>query len=226
MAYISLSLLFPSLISNLIPHAVGNKFMSYLRNVLYDNGSGMNAEYFQFKAENCKQQKKKNCQRMKNRTRRVIPHCWKLSISMSCWGCEDAKRWERKEKKKLVTLLTKISRIRLFVYFFIWKLKSFFIQQTYPIPSLIQIPDFWCPLKLTDVDGSIKIWDLPKARYDFLLKNSAGLRFEAEEVRQLINEGLLESPSVAHEESLRIVRVQDKLRSLLGVHFPEDDLEY
>lgn len=81
-------------------------------------------------------------------------------------------------------------------------------------------------MKLTDVDGSIKTWELPKARYDFLLTNSAGLRFEAEEVRQLISEGLIESPSVTHEESLRIVRVQDKLRKLLGVRFDEDDLEY
>lgn len=82
-------------------------------------------------------------------------------------------------------------------------------------------------MKLTDaVDGSIKTWELPKARYDFLLKNSAGLRFEAEETRRCINEGLIESPSVSHEESLRIARVQGKLRTLLGVHFPEDDLEY
>lgn len=88
------------------------------------------------------------------------------------------------------------------------------------------MPDFWCPLKLTDIDGSIKTWELPKARYDFILHNSAGLRFEAEEARRLISEGLIESPSVTHEDSLRIARVQDKLRSLLGVRFPEDDLEY
>lgn len=79
---------------------------------------------------------------------------------------------------------------------------------------------------LTDVDGTINKWELPKARYEFLLKNSAGLRYEAEEVGRCISEGLLESPSVTHEESLKIVRVQDKLRKLLGVHFPEDDLEY
>jgi dihydrodiol dehydrogenase / D-xylose 1-dehydrogenase (NADP) len=88
------------------------------------------------------------------------------------------------------------------------------------------MPDFWCPLTLTDVDGSIKSWKLPSGRYDFLLKNSAGLRFEAEEARRLINEGLIESPFVTHEESLRIARVQDKLRKLFGVRFDEDDLEY
>lgn len=81
-------------------------------------------------------------------------------------------------------------------------------------------------MKITDVDGSIKSWELPNGRYDFLLKNSAGLRFEAEETRRLIAEGALESPSVTHDESLRLVRVQDKLRKLLGVRFPEDDLEY
>lgn len=39
------------------------------------------------------------------------------------------------------------------------------------------MPDFWCPVKLTDVDGSIKSWELPKGRYP--LKNSAGLWFDA-----------------------------------------------
>lgn len=92
--------------------------------------------------------------------------------------------------------------------------------------SHTQLTDFWCPTKLTDVDGSIKTWELPKGRYDFKLTNSAGLRFEAEETRQLINQGLIESPDVSHEESMRIARVQEKLRKQLGVHFPEDDLEY
>lgn len=90
----------------------------------------------------------------------------------------------------------------------------------------MQIPDFWCPVKLTDVDGSIKSWELPKGRHEFRLKNSAGLRFEAEETRLLIDAGSVESSSVTHAESLRIGRVQDKLRRLLGVHFPEDELEY
>lgn len=75
----------------------------------------------------------------------------------------------------------------------------------FPFPQ--QIHDFWCPVKVTDVDGSIKTWELPKARYDFILHNSAGLSFEAEEARQRINEGLIESASVTHEESLRIRRV-------------------
>lgn len=53
--------------------------------------------------------------------------------------------------------------------------------------------------------------------------NSEGLRYEAEEVRRCIKAGLLESPDMSHEESLRIVRVQDKLRGFVGVKFPEDN---
>lgn len=77
-----------------------------------------------------------------------------------------------------------------------------------------------------DIDGSIKKFELPKARYDFLLKNSAGLRFEADEVRQCISQGIIESSSVTHDECLKIAKIQDQLRKLLGVVFPEDDLEY
>lgn len=91
---------------------------------------------------------------------------------------------------------------------------------------LLKLFDFWCPLKIIDVDGSIKTWELPTARYDFLLKNSAGLAYEAEDARQLINSKIMESPTVTHEESLTISRVQDKLRKLLGVHFDQDDLDY
>lgn len=90
----------------------------------------------------------------------------------------------------------------------------------------LQLFDFWCPLKIIDIDGSTKTWELPKARYEFNLMNSAGLSFEAEDARQLINANIMESPTVTHEESLRIARVQDKLRKLLGVHFEADDLEY
>jgi dihydrodiol dehydrogenase / D-xylose 1-dehydrogenase (NADP) len=81
-------------------------------------------------------------------------------------------------------------------------------------------------LKIIDVDGSTKTWELPEGRFNFMLKNSAGLAFEAEDARQLINSKTMESPIVSHEESLTISRVQDKLRKLLGVHFDQDDLDY
>lgn len=86
--------------------------------------------------------------------------------------------------------------------------------------------DFWCSTAVEDVDGSKKTWELPRGRYDFMLKNSSGLRFEAEETRLCINAGLIESTTVPHSESIRLARVEDKLRKLVGVKFDEDALEY
>lgn len=88
------------------------------------------------------------------------------------------------------------------------------------------MPDFWCPLAITDVDGSKKTWELPKGRYEFNLNNSAGLGLQAEEARRCINQGLIESPSITHEESLRIARIEDSIRKQLGVKFTEDDMEF
>lgn len=86
----------------------------------------------------------------------------------------------------------------------------------------ITLHDFWCPLELTDIDGSQKEFSLPKAPHPFNLFNSCGLRYEAEEARQCINSGRLESSSVPHSESLLIARIQDEIRKQIGVQFPED----
>lgn len=82
--------------------------------------------------------------------------------------------------------------------------------------------DFWCPLLLTDIDGSRKEYTLPEARHPFNFHNSCGLRFEAEEVRQCMAAGKLESATVPHSESLLIARIQDEIRRQIGVQFPED----
>ncbi|XP_055638312.1 trans-1,2-dihydrobenzene-1,2-diol dehydrogenase-like [Toxorhynchites rutilus septentrionalis] len=82
--------------------------------------------------------------------------------------------------------------------------------------------DFWCPVSLTDIDGSKKEFTLPKAPHTFNYQNSCGLRFEAEETRRCINAGLLESAVVPHSESTLIARIQDEIRRQIGVQFPED----
>ncbi|XP_053677027.1 trans-1,2-dihydrobenzene-1,2-diol dehydrogenase-like [Anopheles nili] len=82
--------------------------------------------------------------------------------------------------------------------------------------------DFWCPLKLTDTDGSVREDTLPVARCPFNFQNSCGLRYEAEEVRQCIAAGRLQSASVTHEDSLLIARIQDEIRKQVGVVFPQD----
>lgn len=86
----------------------------------------------------------------------------------------------------------------------------------------ITLHDFWCATALTDIDGSRKEFPLPKARHYFNFPNSCGLRFEAEEVRQCITGGKLQSASVPHTESLTIARIQDEIRKQIGVQFPED----
>lgn len=86
--------------------------------------------------------------------------------------------------------------------------------------------DFWCPLKVTDVDGSKKSWSLPKGLYEFNLQNSSGLRFEAEEARRCIIEGDIVSPFVPHLESILIAHIEDTIRKQLGVKFDEDSIEY
>lgn len=87
----------------------------------------------------------------------------------------------------------------------------------------IKIPNFWCPPSFIDLDGKEKEWKLPESKVKYNFINSTGLRYEAEEARRCINQGLLESPDVSHEESLRIACIQDELRRQIGVKYAEDD---
>ncbi|KAG4070330.1 hypothetical protein HA402_006472 [Bradysia odoriphaga] len=85
------------------------------------------------------------------------------------------------------------------------------------------IPSFWCPTSLIDVDGSEKIWPLPKAKLEFNFTNSAGLRFEADEVRKCIRGGKTESEKVSQNASLAIARTEDEIRKQIGVKYSQDD---
>lgn len=87
----------------------------------------------------------------------------------------------------------------------------------------VQLPQFWSPTTLIDIDGSEKNWPLPAAKYDFNFNNSCGLRYEAEEVRKVLRANQTQSEHVTHNESLTIARVQDEIRKQIGVKFPEDD---
>lgn len=86
----------------------------------------------------------------------------------------------------------------------------------------VTLHDFWCPLKLTDLDGTTREDKLPNAQHPFNFMNSCGLRYEAEEVRQCIKAGRLQSTYVPHAESLIIAHIQDEIRKQVGVVFPED----
>lgn len=77
---------------------------------------------------------------------------------------------------------------------------------------------------MIDIDNTTKEFELPKHKLGkFEFHNSAGLRYEAEAMRQYIISGMLESDVVSHEESLRIARIEDEIRRQVGVKFPEDD---
>ncbi|ETN61623.1 dimeric dihydrodiol dehydrogenase [Anopheles darlingi] len=86
----------------------------------------------------------------------------------------------------------------------------------------ITLHDFWCPIELTDIDGTIRSYPLPPSKVECILLNSIGLRYEAEETRKRILAGDLESPTVSHQDSLAIARVQDAIRKQIGAELPED----
>lgn len=86
-----------------------------------------------------------------------------------------------------------------------------------------QIPQVWCPISISDVDGTEKTWPLPQAKFEFNFPNSCGLRYEAEAVREYIRAGKMEGDTVSHDDSLAIARIEDEIRRQIGVKFPEDD---
>lgn len=86
----------------------------------------------------------------------------------------------------------------------------------------ITLYDFWCPVELTDMDGTVRSYPLPTSKIECLQKNSVGLRFEAEECRKRIIGGDYGSPVVSHADSLAIARIQDAIRKQMGIVMAED----
>ena len=52
--------------------------------------------------------------------------------------------------------------------------------------------------------------------------NSCGLRYEAEEVKRCIDDELIQSDTVSHNESLIIAHIEDEIRQQIGVRYPSD----
>lgn len=88
----------------------------------------------------------------------------------------------------------------------------------------IRLPSFWCPISLTAPDGSEKQWPLPEAKHAFNFNHSAGLSYEAEEVRRCIRAGLSQSDSVTHNNSVVIAQIEDEIRKQIGVQYDVDAL--
>lgn len=86
----------------------------------------------------------------------------------------------------------------------------------------ITLYDFQCPVKLLDVDGQIRTFPLPPSNVECILKNSVGMRYEADECRQRIRAGEVESPLMRHKDTLDVARVLDEIRKQLGDECAED----
>ena len=81
----------------------------------------------------------------------------------------------------------------------------------------VKIPaPFWCPTKLETPDGT-KEYPLPEPALPLNYGNSTGLRYEAEEVRRCLKEGLKESPVMPHKETLLIANMIEEAMKQIGV---------
>ncbi|XP_060522738.1 trans-1,2-dihydrobenzene-1,2-diol dehydrogenase-like [Cylas formicarius] len=89
----------------------------------------------------------------------------------------------------------------------------------------LKLPTFWCPTKLITADKTLE-WSLPESAVPFFHTNSAGLSYQAEEVRQCIKRGEIECKHMTHEESIELARLMDTMRKEVGVIFPEDSQEF
>lgn len=86
-----------------------------------------------------------------------------------------------------------------------------------------QVPYFWCPTSLVTPE-KVFTYDLPKpkikAPFNFI--NSSGLCYQAEDARQCIKAGKIESEDITHEESIQLAGYMDAVRKEVGNVFPED----
>ncbi|CAL7937369.1 unnamed protein product [Xylocopa violacea] len=85
----------------------------------------------------------------------------------------------------------------------------------------IKVPKFWCPTSI-ELPSGTKSSPLPKCDQKFNFINSAGLAYEANEVRKCILAGALESSKVPHNVSLLVAQLEDEMRKQVGVTYPED----
>lgn len=86
-----------------------------------------------------------------------------------------------------------------------------------------KLKEFWAPTDLSEGDAIEKSWPLPEAKHEFHLKNSCGLRYEAEATRLCIRSNRLESDLMSHAESVSIAHIQDEIRRQIGVRYPADE---
>uniref|UniRef100_A0A3Q3W4Q3 Trans-1,2-dihydrobenzene-1,2-diol dehydrogenase n=1 Tax=Mola mola TaxID=94237 RepID=A0A3Q3W4Q3_MOLML len=86
----------------------------------------------------------------------------------------------------------------------------------------IKLPHhMWCPTDL-EVNGKKLQFPLPETDMPLNYVHSSGLRYEAEEVRRCLLEGLKESPEMPWAHSTLLTETTDEARRQLGVIYDQD----
>ncbi|XP_071455011.1 trans-1,2-dihydrobenzene-1,2-diol dehydrogenase-like [Hetaerina americana] len=80
---------------------------------------------------------------------------------------------------------------------------------------------FWSPTNLSTPEKTRDFY-LPSASQPFNFMNSAGLRYEAMEVRRCLQQGLLESPKMTLHDSIKLASLMDEVRRQIGVVYPQE----
>lgn len=60
----------------------------------------------------------------------------------------------------------------------------------------------------------------------FNYRSSAGLAYEAEEVRKCIEAGKIQSDIMPHSDTIKLAGMMDQLRAAVGVVYPADEEVY
>ena len=81
---------------------------------------------------------------------------------------------------------------------------------------------FWCADRLKLKNGQLLEFPLPKGKVDFNFPNSAGLAFEAQHVRECLQNDLTESPTLPLSETLTIAKIMEIIRKQIGVVYDQD----
>ncbi|TRY72556.1 hypothetical protein TCAL_00997 [Tigriopus californicus] len=79
----------------------------------------------------------------------------------------------------------------------------------------------WAPNRMNFKGKELKI-DLPESKIKFNFPNSAALVFEAEHVRECLQNGLKQSDLVPHSLTLTIAEIMENIRKQVGVEYPQD----
>ncbi|KAG1669718.1 Trans-1,2-dihydrobenzene-1,2-diol dehydrogenase [Nymphon striatum] len=83
---------------------------------------------------------------------------------------------------------------------------------------------FWCPTKLTINSEEFEVNIPENTTSDSTMgRNSSGMQYQAEEVRQCLLKGLKESPVITNSESKLILTIMDQIRSEVGIVYPADN---